>query len=97
MGRPKKQLEETTATTEEITEDVATATQEPFPTTPKKPKSQKKVCDVLYKNPTRFAIDFDGDGISFRDKTENKTDKVEVSFTGNYGSKSFHITGYKFI
>ena len=99
MGRPPKKIEEIEVEANEVATATEFSTEDsPSPTQqPKKPKSQKIVCDVLYKNPSRFAINFNGDGISFRDTTPQKTNKVEVTFTGTYGDKSFNITGYKFI
>jgi hypothetical protein len=110
MGRPKKSEIETNINEEIIeqefhspikSESEATASpqiEEELPKTKKeKPKNQKQICKVLYKTPNRFAIDFNGDGISFRDNEPNKTDKVEISFIGTYKQKDFEIISHKFI
>jgi len=64
---------------------------------PYKPKSTKQICNVINKTDRRFAIDFNGCGIGFIDKTPNKTSQVEVSYIGEFGTKSFKIESYKFI
>jgi hypothetical protein len=109
MGRPKKSeteigkeiimVEQDSSPIESESEATASPQiEEELPKTKKeKPKNQKQICKVLYKTPNRFAIDFNGDGISFRDNEPNKTDKVEISFIGTYKQKDFEIISHKFI
>lgn len=99
MGRPKKSETEETieqespSTIKFETEHEATASPTPKK---EKPKTQKQICKVLYKTSNRFAIDFRGDGILLNDKSAIKTDKVEITYSGQY-PESFEIVSYKFI
>jgi hypothetical protein len=62
-----------------------------------KPKKQTKICSVINKDLKKFAIDFDGCGISFRDSSPNKTNQVEVIYSGEFKTPLFKIESYKFI
>jgi hypothetical protein len=108
MGRPKKSEIETNINAETIeqespspiepeTEHEATAS----PIIEEKPKKEKIktykiICEVLHKTPTKFAISIFGDGILLNDKSAIKTDKVEITYSGQY-PESFEIVSYKFI
>jgi uncharacterized membrane-anchored protein len=103
MSRPKKAetIEKENVTKKptsspivESKETVSAVAEEIIPKS-KKEKTKKQICNVLYKTPTKFAIDFFGDGISYIDKTPDKTNKVEITYSG--GSKPFTIISYKFI
>lgn len=87
MGRPKKIVNEETILSPTVEETPAPK--------PKKEKSktQKIICNVIYKNPKKYAIDFLGGGIMFRDSNPDKTDKVEII----YDPESFEIISKKFI
>jgi hypothetical protein len=98
MGRLKKIIDEeiTSPIKEEI---IPSSIEEETATIPKPTKSKfnTKLCKVLYKTDNKFSYDFDGYGLSDHNKTPNKTDKVEVTYEGAIGTKSFKIISYKFI
>jgi hypothetical protein len=108
MGRPKKNIEENVSVSTE-TESSPPIEEEIIPSPiesdtlsvetqkSKKEKTQKQICEVIYKTDKKFAINFNESGISFVDKTPNKTSQVEVSYIGEFGAKSFEILSYKFI
>ena len=62
-----------------------------------KPKIKKQICNIINKTDKRFSIDFNGDGISFKDSSPTKTDKVEITYVGEYKTKFFKIESYKFL
>jgi hypothetical protein len=99
MGRPKKvNIEENTALSP--TENLET--EDKIDTIEEKPKLQKskqkkQICKAIYKTDKKFAIEFDGCGISFRDSSSNKTNQVEVIYSGKFKTPTFKIESYKFI
>ena len=96
VGRPKKiNTEEKIVETEEIFE-VENITEIEKPKV-QKPKLKKQICNVLYKTDKKFAIDFNGGGISFKDNLQSKTDKVEITYLGEYATENFKIESYRFI
>lgn len=96
MGRPRKiPVEESN----HIASSSPTENLEIKIETPKsqKSKQKKQICNVLYKTDKKFAIEFDGCGISIRDSVSNKTNQVEVLYQGDFGTKNFEIISHKFI
>ena len=78
-------------------EDVSTPQIETKEEKQPKKKITKVVCNVLNTTASKVYIDFNGSGIMFPDRNPNKTSKVEISYEGDFGQKTFSILSHKYI
>lgn len=99
MARPKKEpvVTEEAASPIESEEIPIIGIEEEKSKKKEKPKQFKQTCKVINKSDRKFAIELDGCGISFTDNSPAKTNLVEVTYIGEFGTKTFEIISYKFI
>ncbi len=95
MGRHKKEDVELKANQE--FEIIYPPIEEIKEENPIKKKITKSVCNVLNKTQSKVYVDFNGSGIMLFDNNPNKTNKIEITYEGEFNTPTFSIISHKYL